>query len=234
MNCYIICGEHISKKYGNSLVLQDVSIHVKCGDIYGLIGKNGSGKTTLLRILSGFIPNYGGEISIDKRTKIAAAINTPALFLNMTAYENMKTQAFLLGMRDNEEIQRNLKIVGMDRYANRIVRDYSMGMTQRLRISMALLEKPDVLILDEPVNGLDPDGIADLRNLLHRLNQEHGLTIIVSSHILGELEHTATRFGVLHNGVMAKELSLQDIQQSNTTLEALYMKYTKGGDNIDH
>lgn len=151
----------------------------------------------------------------------------------MTAYENMKTQAFLLGMRDNEEIQRNLKIVGMDRYANRIVRDYSMGMTQRLRISMALLEKPNVLILDEPVNGLDPDGIADLRNLLHRLNQEHGLTIIVSSHILGELEHTATRFGVLHNGVMAKELSLQDIQQSKTTLEALYMKYTKGGDNID-
>ncbi|WP_165854706.1 ATP-binding cassette domain-containing protein [Faecalimonas umbilicata] len=233
MNCDIICGEHISKKYGNSLVLRDVSFHVKPGDIYGLIGKNGSGKTTLLRILSGLIPDYGGNIFIDKRTKIAAAINTPALFLNMTAYQNMKTQAVLLGIRDDKEIQKNLKSVGIERYAHKIVRDFSMGMTQRLRISMALLESPDVLILDEPVNGLDPDGIADLRSLLHRLNQEHGITIIVSSHILGELEHTATRFGVLHNGVMAKELSLQDIQQSNTTLEALYMKYTKGGDNID-
>ena len=97
---------------------------------------------------------------------------------------------------------------------------------------MALLESPDVLILDEPVNGLDPDGIADLRICFTVLIKKHGITIIVSSHILGELEHTATRFGVLHNGVMAKELSLQDIQQSNTTLEALYMKYTKGGDNI--
>lgn len=106
-------------------------------------------------------------------------------------------------------------------------------MMQRLKIGMALLEKPDVLILDEPVNGLDPDGIVELRCLLQQFNQEHGMTIIVSSHILNELEHTATCFGVLNNGIMAKELSVQDIQQSNTSLEALYMRYTKGGDDID-
>ena len=115
MNCDIICGEHISKKYGNSLVLRDVSFHVKPGDIYGLIGKNGSGKTTLLRILSGLIPDYGGNIFIDRELKIAAAINTPALFLNMTAYQNMKTQAVLLGIRDDKEIQKNLKSVGIER-----------------------------------------------------------------------------------------------------------------------
>lgn len=233
MNCDILCCEHISKKYGKTLVLRDVSIHVKQGDIYGLVGKNGSGKTTLLRILSGLIPDYGGTISLDDKCKVAAVIKAPGLFLNMTAYQNMKTQAALLGLQNDEEIQKKLQVVGVAKYSNKLVRDFSLGMMQRLKIGMALLEKPDVLILDEPVNGLDPDGIVDLRCLLQQLNQKHGMTIIVSSHILSELEHTATCFGVLNNGIMAKELSVQDIQQSNSSLEALYMRYTKGGDDID-
>lgn len=109
------------------------------------------------------------------------------------------------------------------------MRDFSLGMVQRLKLGMALLEKPDILILDEPVNGLDPDGIADLRELLHQLNREYGMTILVSSHILSELEHTASCFGILHNGEIIKEISIQEIQQNNSTLESVYLQYTKGG-----
>lgn len=233
MNCDILAGEHISKKYGRNIVLRDVSIHIKRGEIYGLIGKNGSGKTTLLRILSGLIPNYGGKVTVKDidghQCRIAAVINSPALFLNMTAFENMKEQAVLLGLNDTAKIQQTLQIVGLDNCPNRVVHNFSLGMTQRLKLGMALLENPDILILDEPVNGLDPDGIADLRDLLHYLNREHGMTILVSSHILSELEHTASCFGILSNGEIVKEISIQDIQENDTTLEALYMHYTKGG-----
>lgn len=233
MSCDILTGEHISKKYGRNIVLRDISIHIKRGEIYGLIGKNGSGKTTLLRILSGLIPNYGGKVTVkgigEHLCRIAAVINSPALFLNMTAFENMKEQAILLGLHDTAKIHQTLQIVGLDDCPNRKVHDFSLGMVQRLKLGMALLENPDILILDEPVNGLDPDGIADLRDLLHYLNQEQNMTILVSSHILSELEHTASCFGILSNGEIVKEISIQDIQENNTTLEALYMHYTKGG-----
>ncbi|MDD2965518.1 MAG: ATP-binding cassette domain-containing protein [Bacteroidales bacterium] len=233
MNYNILTGEHISKKYGNNHVLRDVSIHIKQGEIYGLIGKNGSGKTTLLRILCGLIPNYGGKITLanigSSKCKIAALINSPALFLNMTAFENLKEQSALLGLHNDTKINDILKTIGLEDNANKVVKGFSLGMTQRLKLGMALLESPDLFILDEPVNGLDPDGIAALRELLHQLNKEYGMTILISSHILGELEHTATCFGILNDGVIIKELSIHDIQQSNSTLEKLYMQYTKGG-----
>ncbi len=233
MNCNILTGEHINKRYGNTLVLRDVSIHIKQGEIYGLIGKNGSGKTTLLRILCGLIPNYGGKITLanigSSQCKIAAMINSPALFLNMTAFENLKEQSALLGLHTDTKINDILKTIGLEDYADKVAKGFSLGMTQRLKLGMSLLESPDLLILDEPVNGLDPDGIADLRDLLHQLNKKFGMTILISSHILSELEHTATYFGILNNGVIAKEISLHNIQQSNATLENLYMQYTKGG-----
>lgn len=233
MNSYILSGEYISKQYGKNLVLRDVSIHLKQGEIYGLIGKNGSGKTTLLRILSGLIPGYGGKVTIgniDKqKCRIAAVINAPGLFLNMTAFENMKEQTILLGLHDDIGIKHTLKTIGLEKKANILVRDFSLGMVQRLKLGMALLEKPDLLILDEPVNGLDPDGIADLRELLHQLNREYGMTILISSHILSELEHTASYFGILHNGEIIQEISIQEIQQNNSTLESVYLQYTKGG-----
>lgn len=235
MDYNILIGEHIKKKYGNNTVLRDVSIHIKQGEIYGLIGKNGSGKTTLLRILCGLISNYGGKVVLadvnGRKCKVAAVINAPALFLNMTAFENLKEQSALLGLHDDTIISNELKTVGLVDYAHKTVKGFSLGMTQRLKLAMALIESPDLLILDEPVNGLDPNGIAELRELLHQLNQKHGMTILVSSHILSELEHTATCFGILNNGEIVKEISIRDIQQSNTTLENLYMQYTKGGLN---
>ncbi len=233
MNRYMIKAEHIKKKYGKNTILQDASIHVKQGEIYGLIGKNGSGKTTLLRIITGLIQDFEGKVSVAKidnqESKISAVINTPSLFLNMTALENMKEQAILLGLQSGKKIEQTLKIVGLEKNENKLVGKFSLGMTQRLKLAMTLLESPDILILDEPVNGLDPDGIADLRKLLLHLNRTNGTTIIVSSHILSELEQIATCFGILHNGEIVKELYIQEALQNGKSIEALYMQYTKGG-----
>jgi len=229
---YILTAEHIQKEYDRSIVLRDASIHLKQGDIYGLVGKNGSGKTTLLRIMTGLIQSYKGNVTVGEiqgqKCKIAAVINAPSLFLNMSALENMKEQAILLGLHNDNKIRQTLKTVGLDGCNSKLVKNFSLGMTQRLKLGVALLENPDILILDEPVNGLDPNGIADLRQLLLHLNQEHGMTILISSHVLSELEHTATCFGILHDGEIVKEMSIQDVLQNENTLEAFYMQYTRG------
>ena len=233
MNSYVLTAEHIQKQYNGNTVLRDVSIRVKKGEIYGLVGKNGSGKTTLFRILTGLIPKYNGTVSIGeagvKKIKVSAVINSPSLFLNLSAFENLKAQSLLLEMRDYSRIKQILKTVGLEECKNKLVRNFSMGMMQRLKLGMALLEKPDILILDEPVNGLDPDGIAELRELLLHLNHTNGITILISSHILSELEQVATCFGILHDGEIVKEVFVQDILQNGTTLEELYMQSTKGG-----
>ncbi len=233
MSYYALTAEHIQKDYNGKTILRDVSIHISNGDIYGLVGKNGSGKTTLLRILTGLIQKYNGTVAIGQagvqRCKISAVINSPSLFLNLSAFENMKVQAFLLGMRDDSQIKQTLKIVDLMDCTNKLVRNFSLGMLQRLRLGIALLANPDILILDEPVNGLDPDGIAELRELLLNLNQTSGMTILISSHILSELEHVATRFGILHNGEIVKEVFLQDLLQNGDSLEELYMQSIKGG-----
>lgn len=230
---YILKANNIKKNYDGKSILCDTCIHIRQGDIYGLVGKNGSGKTTLLRILSGLIPGYSKMVYIgntnNRKSKIATIINNPGLFLNMNAMDNMKVQACLLGLHDNVKIEQVLKRIGLQDCKDKLVRNFSLGMTQRLKLAMALLEDPDILILDEPVNGLDPDGIADLRELLLYLNQVSGVTILISSHILSELEHIATRLGILHDGQIVKEISTQDVLQSSGTLENLYMQYTKGG-----
>lgn len=236
MNNYILTAENIKMRYGASTVFNDVSIHVVQRDIYGLVGKNGSGKTTLLRILSGIIQNFSGTVSVEKtnglESRFAVVINDPSLFLNMTAFENMKAQAHLLGLHDDSQIQEVLKTVGLADSNNKPVKNFSLGMTQRLKLATALLQKPDILILDEPMNGLDPDGIADLRELLLSLN-ESNMTILISSHILSELEQVVTRLGVLHEGRIVKELSTHDAFQNGISLEKLYMQYTRGGNVND-
>lgn len=232
MNNSILIAEHIQKSYDKNVVLQDVSLHMKQGDIYGLIGKNGAGKTTLLRILTGLIQEYTGTVTTgeneEKPCKVAAVINAPALFLNMSAAANMKEQARLQDLRGTEKIEQVLHTVGLENCKNKLAKNFSLGMTQRLKLGLALLESPNILILDEPVNGLDPDGIADLRELFIRLNKENGMSILISSHILSELEHTATCFGILHEGKIVKEISIQNVLQSGSTLEEIYMQYTRG------
>lgn len=228
----LLTGQHIQKFYKKNCVLKDVSIHIKQGDIYGLIGKNGAGKTTLFRILTGLIPSYDGVVTIGKvnnrQCKVAGVINAPALFLNMTALDNLIVQAKLLNMQEPKEIMNVLKIIGLEHSGDKLVREFSLGMVQRLKLGVALLEKPDLLFLDEPVNGLDPDGIVELRELLHKLNKERNMTIVISSHILSELENTATNYGILCDGKIVKEFSGEDIIHEEKTLEAMYMQYTKG------
>lgn len=232
MNNHILTAENIKMQYGASAILDDVSIHVEHGDIYGLVGKNGSGKTTLLRILTGLILDFDGKVSVAKingqESRFAVVINDPSLFLNMSAFGNMKEQAHLLGLCDNNQIEEVLKTVGLANANNKPISHFSLGMTQRLKLAMALLQKPDILILDEPMNGLDPDGIADLRELLLHLH-EKGMTILISSHILSELEQVTTRLGILHDGKIVKEVSTHDAFQNGISLETLYMKYTRGG-----
>ena len=232
MSNYVLQGSHIGKKYGKHAILNDVSLTLKQGEIYGLIGKNGSGKTTLFRILTGLIQDYSGTVSINE-SKISAVINAPALFLNMTAFENMKAQSYLLGVKDNDKIFQILKTIGLSEKNKKPVKDYSLGMTQRLKLALALLENPDILILDEPSNGLDPDGIAELRELMIKLNRTHGITILVSSHILSELGQVASRLGILHEGKIVKELSDKEIFQNSVQLEEIYRECIRGGVSHD-
>jgi len=233
MSNYILSAERISKKYGGTAVLRDVSMNIKRGEIYGLIGQNGSGKTTLLRILTGQINAHCGSVAArspdGSRCKISAVINSPSLFLNMSAYQNMKHQAILAGISDDTRIEKVLKTVGLIRSGKKPVKNFSLGMTQRLKLALALIENPDILILDEPTIGLDPNGISELREMLIELNRSLGITIIISSHILSELEQTATRIGILHDGAIVKELSTQDAFQNGETLEDVYLHHTRGG-----
>ena len=207
----------IKKSYGKHRVLLGVDMQINRGDIYGLIGKNGSGKTTIFKIILGLSDYQAGQLTIggegvslsEGRKKIGFFIGGN-FFGYMSARENLEYYRTLKGIQDKNEVERVLKIVEMDK-AKGTYGEYSMGMKQRLGIANAILGNPEILILDEPVNGLDPQGIVDVRNLIQRLNTEYGMTIIVSSHILSELQHTAHRFGIVNNGVIAKVITQQEL-----------------------
>jgi len=231
MSKYILTAEGIQKKYGSNAVLRNVSVKIKPGDIYGLVGKNGSGKTTLFRILTGQICDYRGKVTVNsingKAIKVSAVINSPSLYLNMSAARNMKSQACLLGINDYSRIEQTLAKVGLLNCGSKAVKHYSLGMTQRLKLAMALLDNPDILVLDEPSNGLDPDGIAELREQLLDINRTSGVTLLVSSHILSELEQISTCIGILHDGFILKELNTKEIHGKGMTLEKVYMEHIR-------
>ena len=208
----------INKKYGNFYALKDVSINIKKGAIYGLIGQNGAGKTTLLRIITSLsFPNSGtyelfgiknNDSNIQSiRSKTNAIVESPSLCENFTAFENLKQEMLLLGRDDFEIINSYLEKVGLLLDQTKKVKDFSLGMKQRLAIAKALLNNPKLLILDEPINGLDPKGILDMRNLLHKLNKEDNATIVISSHYLDELAKIATDYCFINNGTVIEEIS---------------------------
>ncbi len=218
----------VKKSYGSHEVLKGVNMTVYKGDIYGLVGRNGAGKTTLFKLILGLSGYQSGSISICgaanareneiNRRKIGFMIGAN-FFQYMSGRENLHYYRKIKGIRDRSEVDRVLKIVSLDeKAAAKPVGNYSLGMRQRLGIACALLGDPQLLIMDEPTNGLDPQGIADIRHILTRINEEHGVTVIVSSHILGELEHTAHRFGIVNDGVVVRELVSEDLQKhSNIT-----------------
>ena len=226
----VIKLENIVKSYGNMEVLKGASLSVNKGDIYGLIGKNGSGKTTMFKIILGLSEFKGGTLSIDgsktpaellrNRQKIGFFVGTN-FYPYLSARENLRYYAMVKNIPGREikkEISRVLEIVGLDD-VKKPVRSYSLGMKQRLGIANAILGNPEILILDEPTNGLDPQGIADIRHMIRRFNEEFGMTVIVSSHILGELEHTADRFGIINDGIVVKEISQEDLKEKEKAVE---------------
>jgi len=217
---YILTTDALTKKYGHYKASNEVSIHVQRGDIYGLIGRNGAGKTTLMKMIGGLsrptsgsfeIRGRNGETTEKMMAKIGILIENPGLYPNMTAIQNLKTKAIALGIHDDKYLQSLLEEVGLANTGKKKAKQFSLGMKQRLGIAMALVNQPELLILDEPINGLDPQGIAEMRVLLAHLCNDRKITIIISSHILDELSKVATRYGIIHEGKLLEEESKEEL-----------------------
>ncbi|MGT2829642.1 ABC transporter ATP-binding protein [Streptococcus hillyeri] len=198
----------ISKKYGKQEALSHVSFDIKKGEICGLVGQNGAGKTTLIRVLSGLINASSGKIERCQDYKIGALIESPTLYPNMSAYANLKYTALQIGLpKADERIKEVLDLVGLaDVDRKKKVKNFSLGMRQRMAIALAIIDFPDFLILDEPINGLDPSGIKEMRDIILNLRDTFGITILISSHILSELELVVDRFVIMHKGRVIKDI----------------------------
>lgn len=217
---YIISTNCLTKQYGKFKAADSVSLHIKQGEIYGLIGRNGAGKTTVLKMLCGLARPTSGEIRLFGKTgsemyplmsRIGSLIEQPGLHLDISARGNLKMKCIAVGMYDKSYVDKLLDIVGLSDVGNKKVKSFSLGMKQRLGIALALVGEPDLLILDEPINGLDPQGIAEIREVIARLNREKNMTVIISSHILEELSKLATFYGIIHNGTLLEEISREEL-----------------------
>ncbi len=227
----IVKVEKLCKKYGKQQVLQDVDISFETGKIYGIIGPNGAGKTTIFKSIAGLIHKTSGNIiyfdgtlqPAEACTRISFMIENPYLEMGMSAYQNMKLLAILYDVED-EYIEELLKVVGLDNVGKKKVGKFSLGMKQRLGIAMALLKKPEMVVLDEPMNGLDPKGIIEMRQLLSKLCSEQGITIVISSHILYELGVLADEFFFINDGKVVDRKTRSDIEKAGNKLEEYYME----------
>ena len=209
----------IVKKYGSKTVLNKINMTINKGDIYGFIGKNGAGKTTFMRVVlsltncnSGEVKFYGDKDVTDVGLKIGSLIETPGLYKNVSAYENLKRFSILYGA-DESKINEILKIVNLDNTGKKKVKNFSLGMKQRLGIAIALLGEPNFLLLDEPINGLDPEGIKEIRDIIIKLNKEKNITFLISSHLLDELSKVVTRYGIIDNGVLIEEIDAKELKE---------------------
>lgn len=217
---YVVQTRELSKAFGKSVTVDKVNLHVMKGDIYGFIGQNGAGKTTTIRMLLNLIKPSGGTVELfgeevtDKNIykqlkRIGAIIETPGFYPNLTGEENLDIHRIMMDIRDKSSVNRTMKLVGLSEQKGKKTRHYSLGMRQRLGIARALLHDPELLILDEPTNGLDPQGIVEIRDMLTEIAKQ-GKTILISSHILAEVEKMVSRIGILHNGRLLEEISWED------------------------
>jgi ABC-2 type transport system ATP-binding protein/bacitracin transport system ATP-binding protein len=221
MGEYVIETRNLSKIYSKNTVVNSIDIHVEKGKIYGLLGKNGAGKTTTMCMLLNLVSPSNGEMllfgkdprkySAEVYSKIGSIIETPGFYENLTAYENLKVISKLRGNYDSNNINLVLEMVNLENSKSKKFKDFSLGMKQRLGIAAAIMHKPELLILDEPINGLDPIGIKEIRILLKRLTHEFGITILISSHILSEIENIADVIGFMDEGVLIEEVSKEDL-----------------------
>ena len=213
----ILKTNNLTKVYGVRKVVDGVNMTIKKGEIYGFIGKNGAGKTTFMRMIlsltsitKGKVELFGGKRIEEVGCKIGSLIEAPGLYKNATAYENLKRFSILYGA-DESKINEILKFVNLHKTGKKKAKDFSLGMRQRLGIAIALLGEPEFLVLDEPINGLDPKGIKEIRDVILKLNKEKGITFLISSHLLDELAKVVTRYGIIDNGVLLEEISAEEL-----------------------
>ncbi len=220
---YALTTQGLTKTYAQTKALNGLTMHVPKGAIYGFVGKNGAGKTTLIRLVCGLQAPTAGDYTLygvphtapeiyKARRRMGAVVEAPSVYLDLTAADNLKLQHRLLGLPSEEGIPALLRLVGLGDTGKKRTRHFSLGMRQRLGIAVALCGDPDFLILDEPINGLDPQGIIEMRELILRLNREHQITVLISSHILDELARLATHYGFLDRGTMVQEISAQALE----------------------
>ena len=232
---YILQTNALTKQYGRNCVLNGVTMNIQRGDIYGFVGENGSGKTTVIRLITGLIYADSGDFTLfgvrsdspeirAARARIGAIVETPSIYLNLSAKDNLLMQCGILGIRDKDKSKETLAMVGLEELWENPKRagDFSLGMRQRLGIAMALLSDPEFIILDEPMNGLDPAGIVDIREMILHLNRDLGITFLISSHILTELALVATRYGIISRGKLLREVSAAELE--NVSLQTTEIK----------
>ena len=220
---YVLKTNALSKTYKNFKALNGLTMSVPKGAIYGFVGKNGAGKTTLIRLICGLQEPTSGDYSLygiknsekkilKSRRRMGAVVETPSIYMGLSAIDNLKEQYRVLGLPSYDDIPNLLKLVGLENTGNKKAKNFSLGMRQRLGIAIALAGNPDFLVLDEPVNGLDPQGIIEMRELILKLNREHQITVLISSHILDELSRLATHYGFIDGGRMVKEISAAELE----------------------
>lgn len=221
---YVLETKNLEKRYKDFKAISNLNIHVEKGAIYGLIGKNGAGKTTLIRLVCGLQSPTSGTYSIygidntskkilETRKRIGAIVESPSIYLDLTARENIEEQYQILGLPSYDSIDELIAFVGLENTGKKKTKNFSLGMKQRLGIAIALAGNPDFLILDEPINGLDPQGIVEIRELILRLNKDKKITVLISSHYLDELSKIATHYGFVDNGQIIKEVSAEELNK---------------------
>lgn len=225
MNDFVIETKKLTKIYGEQTAVHSVDMHVKSGRIYGLLGRNGAGKTTIMKMILGLTPITSGEADIFGQNikghgkhiypRIGAIIETPGFYPNLTGTENLEIFAKLRGTARPDAVKNALDVVGLPYRDRKLFSKYSLGMKQRLGIANAILHDPELLILDEPTNGLDPIGIAEMRNFIRKLSVERGKTVLISSHILSEIALLADDIGIIDHGVLLEENSMRELEQKN-------------------
>lgn len=219
----IIQTNNLTKTFGDHKAVNNITLTVNQGDIYGLIGRNGAGKTTFMKMVSNLSTPTSGTYQIFpgsektnklNRTRISALIENVGSYPTMTAYDNMLLKGKSIGLRGDKYIYETLDLLGLGKVGKKKVKDFSLGMKQRLGISLALVGNPDIMVLDEPINGLDPQGIIDIRNIIADLNRERNITFLISSHILDELAKIATNFAIIDNGTLIGNFSKKELEES--------------------
>lgn len=222
---YILTATALKKQYGHFTALNGVSMHLPKGAIYGFVGKNGAGKTTLIRLICGLQFPTAGEYTLfgrpytakdiaESRKRMGAVVETPSIYLGMTAEDNLREQYRILGLPSFASIPELLRLVGLNDTGKKKAKNFSLGMRQRLGIAIALAGNPDFLVLDEPTNGLDPQGIIEMRELILKLNRERQITVLISSHILDELSRLATHYGFIDKGRILREISAEELERA--------------------